>query len=204
MIKVFGIITKPVKTITNYKKSNISNVMAYLLLIVVINVIALGIFTWNTLGLDKVTVILGLIGYLVIAYLAILFMAYLLKIAISTLHNNVSYYNSLTPLTLGAVAPALGFLLFSLLGLIPKEITILGFLGSLLGFLVMAISIVLGLAITIKAIKEFSKVDTLTAIVALSLVYIGVIIASYLLASQVLLGNVNLFAGNFGPTNGLY
>lgn len=190
VVNVFEIINNPVKEITSFKKANPGRVFSYLILAVVLNTLSIGILTWSSFG-SSAAYWVGLFGYLVVGYVLVLFVAYLLKLAVNVLGGNGKYYSGLTSLTLGMVAPAVGFLLFSLLILIPT-------VGMVLGFLVAATAIALGLSTTLRTIKEMFKVDTLTAIVGLLIAYFALVAASYLLASQFFFGASNLL--NMGPT----
>lgn len=172
MIKVLKLISEPVKVIASFKKINPGRIFGYLLLAVLIETVALGIMTWRYTG-GNLYFLMSLIGYFILGLVATLFIAYLLEISVNILGGNGQYYNALTALTLGMVAPAIAFLLFSLLTLIPT-------IGLFLGAIVMAIGAILGITTELRAIKEMFRVDMFTAFIGLIIAYAGLLLAVYL------------------------
>jgi len=182
VVKVLKVISEPVKVITSFKKINPGRIFGYLLLATLIQTVALGILGWR-FSEGNSSFLMSLIGYFILGFIATLFIAYLLKISVNTLGGSGQYYNGLTALTLGMIAPAIGFLLFSLLALIPS-------VGLFLGAIVMAIAIILGITTELRAIKEMFRVDMFTAFIGLVIACAGLLLAIYLAMASLTFSNM--------------
>jgi len=135
------------------------------------------ILTWILFGLSffiivikTSTIILISVGtamsVFLLGFLASIFCAYLIETIMNILGGRGKYYEGLTSLTYAAFPISLGFLITALLSLIHP-------LLGIIGFIVVAITVALGLSIYFKSIKELFGTDMITTLIGfLIIVYV--------------------------------
>jgi len=112
-----------------------------------------------------------------LTFLGGIFLGLLLMLTVNTLGGKGNWGDGVTTVGYSLVAPSVGILVASLVSIIPLA-------GILVGFIVLAITFVLGAATFYRSTKELFGVDMLTAFIAIS-VMIGMLFVSFTVGSVI-------------------
>lgn len=115
-------------------------------------------------------------------------LGYLLKIAMNTLGARGSFYDGLTAVTYSIMPLAIGALISAILSYVP-------ILGVMISFLIMAVLGVMGSALLYRAAKEMFATDMITALVGISVLILGLMLAFYISVITGLVGLSGLVPG---------
>lgn len=160
--------------------------------------VSLLIFEWILIGLAIIVVysFLGLqsigtriaMNVFFVGMFGVLFFALLVKIVMKTLGGKGRYIDSLTAVVYGNFAIAAGIFISSFLLSMQSA-------GFVLSFLVLAVSVALGISTFYRAVKELFNTDMITTWVGIGLTIAGFIVAAYILMSVSFSGLPSMMMG---------
>lgn len=136
-------------------------------------------------------------GILIGVFLLTLFIALLLQLALHILSQRGGYYEALTTLSYGFFIMSCGYLISSIIELIPSTGIFLRIIVSVLSGLVLLLAFIMSNAVMLRTAVELFQTDLFTVIVALMIVYIATFLTIYLVIIK------TLFASLFGMAGGL-
>jgi len=172
---VRGFLTNPVQSIKKTKKQkNMGKTITDLALVGVITAIAVLIasirtplLTGSSLGL---TTLISAISVFLLVLIGGLILGWIVQIITTTLGGKGKYYEGLRAIVNTLIAPSIGALIASIFLYVPA-------VGTAVIFLVLAVTIALGLATLYRSIKELFSTDIITALVTVSVLSMAVVIA---------------------------
>jgi hypothetical protein len=112
------------------------------------------------------------------------FFAFLLQLVMRTLGGKGNYLHGLTAITYTMFPLSLGIFILAILSLIP-------ILGIFLGFIAMSMLAVMSMAILYRSVKELFSVDMITALIGISVLMLGLVIAFWMTAAIGTAGNLS-------------
>ena len=136
-------------------------------------------------------------GILIGVFLLTIVMAFLLQLSLHILSQRGGYYEALTTLSYGFFIMSCGYLISSIVGLIPSTGIFLTIIVSILSGVVLLLTFIMSNAVMLRTAVELFKTDLFTVIVALMIVYTATFLTIYLMIIK------TLFAGMFGMAKGL-
>lgn len=136
-------------------------------------------------------------GMLIGVFLLTLFVALLLQLSLHILSQRGGYFEALTTLSYGFFIMSCGYLISSIIGLIPSTGIFLTIIVSVLSGLVLLLTFIMSNAVMLRTAVELFQTDLFTVIVALIIVYIATFLTIYLVIIK------TLFASLFGMAGGL-
>lgn len=185
MEALINLIKNPSAAILKAKKTkNYSTTLMVLVVEWLLIGIAAAIIPAN-LGTIGVFVGIGLgIGLFIMGIICVGFCAFLLQLVMRTLGGKGNYLHGLTAMTYTMFPLSLGIFILAVLSLIP-------ILGIFLGFIAMSILAVISMAILYRSVKELFSVDMITALIGISVLMLGFVIAFWLAAAIGTAGNLS-------------
>lgn len=186
---MFDIVLNPVAAIAAAKKNkDMGKTFVLLLIASFVSAVSMLFFMrFNSSSL--LTALLTLIG----AFIGALIFAFLLKKFFWIVGKHSDYYSALTMITYGFFAMSWGYLVGSILGLIPA-------VGIVLSTLVILFMFVMSTAIMFKSGMVFFETDMITLVVAVAVVWIALFSAYTFSTLQVLVGGWDVITGGaLGP-----
>ncbi len=163
----------PEKVIRTAKREkNINKTFVYQLLVSAIFAVSTYIATYRVYSvfsgasvvLAAICFVLGVLGLFIVGFLA--------KIVMNILGGKGKYFEGLTAIVYSMVAPSFGAVISVLTALVPG--------GVIIGIPVLIITIAIGYATFYRALKEFFRVDMITALIGTSVVTASIIIGMYI------------------------
>ncbi len=180
---MFHLLFDPLGAIAIAKKKSLKNTILTLLLGSVVMAVASLLMLRNYSGEGFLTALLMIILF----FVATLFMAFLLKISFKILTGKKDFIAALTALTYGYFFGAFGFLIASILWLIPS-------IGSILGGIVLTVALIISHGMVLKLGMILYKEDLLMVIVALCITYMALFVAAYFSISQFIIEHFDKIA----------
>lgn len=176
---LLDVINFPAKAIASSRKKGEKHVVRLLLLNSLLAALAGGLLLLRLSLVSSLylgaAVAMASTAFLVV-FFASLFFAYVLHVIVNTLGGSGRYNDALTCIVYASSAPALGFLVSSLLMFVP----LLGIMSSLL---VMALTAALGMATLYRAVRELFRTDMLVSFVSLNILIISLAFSVYGMAA---------------------
>jgi len=167
-------LSRPAEAILESKKKrSTSKTISYLLLSSVLIAIAAAIATAKSsllLGVASTAPIIIAVGVFLLVLIGALVIGWLVQLVATILGGKGKYYEGLTSVTNALIVPSVGAVAAAVLSYIP-------FIGIPLVFLVLAISLSMGLATLYRSVKELFSSDMITAFVVVSVLSLALIIA---------------------------
>ena len=192
---MLNILFSPLGAIASAKKER--NIGKTILILFVASILAsLNIFI-TTKSFSGINFALGvLIG----TFLLTLLIALLLQLSLYVLSQRGGYFEALTTLTYGFFIISCGYLVSSLIGLIPSTNMYLTIIGSALSGLVLLLTFVMSNAVMLRTAMELFDSGLFTVIIALIVIYIAVFWTIYLVVLNTLFVSM---LGTFGMLGGM-
>ncbi len=150
---MFALLYDPVSEIRKFKKQSYTHILLYLLAAALFETIGILFFAWKYLNnlLTTSTVINGITGVLFALIAAHLVTAFFFALAMHVLDGKGGYYEALSTLVLGMVAPSVATFLSGAMIYLP--------LGTIISAALMAYGYIIGTATLFRAAKEYFELD---------------------------------------------
>ena len=192
---MFDILVSPLEAIASAKEEkNIGKTFFVLFIASLIG--SLNIFV-SRMAFDGTTLVIAL-AVLAGSFLLTLLIALLFQLSLYVLSQKGGYFEALTSLSYGSLIAVVGFLVYSIVGLIPSQGTILTIIVAVLTSLVAVFTLVLSNAVALRAAVELFQTDFFTVVIALVIVYIALVVAAYLAVIKILVLLVPLMMPSLG------
>src|SRR3989338_2175841 len=192
---MFDILVSPLEAIASAKEEkNIGKTFFVLFIASLIG--SLNIFV-SRMPFDGTTLVIAL-AVLAGSFLLTLLIALLFQLSLYVLSQKGGYFEALTSLSYGSLIAVVGFLVYSIVGLIPSQGTILTIIVAVLTSLVAVFTLVLSNAVALRAAVELFQTDFFTVVIALVIVYIALVVAAYLAVIKILVLLVPLMMPSLG------
>lgn len=180
---MFDILFSPLKAIASAKSER--SIGKTMLVLLVASLLAAIDFFLITKKFSGIYFLIAL-GILLGTFLGILFLAVLLQLTIYVISQRGGYFEALTTLSYGCFIMASGYLVSSILGLVP-------YIGIVLSGIIILFATILSITVMLRAAIELFQIDLLTAIIALIIINTAIFLAIYFVLLRTL-----LFGGLFG------
>lgn len=135
-------------------------------------------------------------GILIGLFLLTLFVALLLQLSLHILSQKGGYFEALTTLSYGFFIMSCGYLISSIIGLIPSTGVFLTIVVIVLSGLVLLLTFIMSNVVMLRTAVELFQTDLFTVIVAFIVVYIATVLAMYLI---ILKSVFAMMSGTTGP-----
>ena len=192
---MFDILVSPLEAIASAKEEkNIGKTFFVLFIASLIG--SLNIFV-SRMAFDGTTLVIAL-AVLAGSFLLTLLIALLFQLSLYVLSQKGGYFEALTSLSYGSLIAVVGFLVYSIVGLIPSQGTILTIIVAVLTSLVAVFTLVLSNAVALRAAVELFQTGFFTVVIALVIVYIALVVAAYLAVIKILVLLVPLMMPSLG------
>jgi len=181
---MFEILFSPKKAILAAKKEkNLQKTYTVLLVASIVTAISV-LFFMRFRGESFILAILTLIG----AFAGVIVFAFLLKVFMLIVAKKAGFYEALTTITYGFFVMSGGYLVASIIGLIPAVGVFFSGIVLLLGFVVSS-------AIMLRLGMDLFEADLLLMLVAIVVVYIALFSATYFMFLQTALATFGAVTG---------
>jgi len=175
------------------EKRNIGK--TFLILFVASILASLNVFV-TTKGFSDITSALGVFAG---TFLFTLLIALLLKLALHVLSQSGGYFEALTTVTYGFFIISCGYLVSSLISLIPSTDMYLKIIVSASSGLVLLFTLVMSNVVVLRTAMELFETDLFTVIIAMIVIYIAVFWAIYLVfLNSLLVSMLGMLGGMSG------
>ena len=134
-------------------------------------------------------------GILIGVFLLTLFLALLLQLSLHILSQRGGYFEALTTLSYGVFIMSCGYLISSIIELIPSTGIFLTIIVSILSGLVLLLTFLMSNAVMLRTAVELFQTNLFTVIVALIIVYLAIFLTIYLVIIKTLLASLLMFGG---------
>lgn len=192
---MFDILVSPLEAIASAKEEkNIGK--TFFVLFIASFIGSFNIFV-SKMSFDGTTLVIAL-AVLAGSFLLTLLIALLFQLSLYVLSQKGGYFEALTSLSYGSLIAVVGFLVYSIVGLIPSQGTILTIIVAVLTSLVAVFTLVLSNAVALRAAVELFQTDFFTVVIALVIVYIALVVAAYLAVIKILVLLVPLMMPSLG------
>lgn len=176
------LLTAPAEAIAAAKKqASYGDALGTLIVDGIVAAIAAAIFVTQLSGLMGLGAMLGqglamaAVSVFVLTFIGGLFFALLTKLVVNTLGGKGDYLHGLTTIAYTIAAPVVGLLITAIFVAVQ-------WVGPLIGFIALSIGLALGIATLYRAIKELFATDMITALVAVGVLTIVVMLAFWSVA----------------------
>ena len=136
-------------------------------------------------------------------FLFALLVALLLKMALYVLSQRGGYFEALTAVTYGIFITSCGYLVSSLIGLIPSNAILLTVIGSVLSGLVLLFTLIMSNVVVLRTAMELFEIDLFTVLVALIIVYLTIFSTLYFVLLKTLFAGMAGTLGSMGSMSTL-
>jgi len=191
---MLNILFAPLEAIALAKEKR--NIGKTILILFVSSILAsLNVFI-TTKGFSDITFALGVFAG---TFLFTMLIALLLQLALHVLSQSGGYFEALTTVTYGFFIISCGYLVSSLIGLIPSTDMYLKIIVSALSGLVLLLTLVMSNVVVLRTAMELFETDLFTVIIAMMVIYMAVFWAIYLVfLNSLLVSMLGMLGGMSG------